>query len=73
MVITSQSSRPALVHLAMAILFALAAVWAAIGGWRAAHTSGGSLRTIVLGLALIGFVSLTLRELRALRGAPSRP
>jgi len=73
MVSTSQSSRPAVVHLALAILFALAAVWAGINGWRAAQTSGASLRTIVLGLALVGFVSLTLRELRALRGAPGSP
>ena len=60
----------------LAVLFAIAAISAALWSWRLIRVEGFTLRSVLWLLALLGFISLTWRSARAAslagRGAPPR-
>lgn len=71
----AESSAPprAVGHWLLAAMFALAGLWAARQAWRFWEAGGVSGRVVLLALALLGFVSLVVREVRAARrGAGGR-
>jgi hypothetical protein len=49
----------------LAVMFAIAAIAAAVWSWRLVRAEGFSVRSIVWLLALLGFISLTWRTARA--------
>ena len=61
-------------HWVLAVLFAIAAIAAAVWSWRLMRAEGFTVHSVIWLLALIGFISLTWRSARAAslagRGTP---
>lgn len=61
----------------LAVVFAIAAIAAAVWSWRLIRAEGFTVRSTIWLLALLGFISLAWRSARAAslagRGAPPRP
>ena len=60
----------------LAVMFAIAAIAAAVWSWRLIRTEGFTLRSVIWLLAVLGFISLAWRSAGAARvagrGAPPR-
>ena len=67
---TKSSTRAALVgHTVLAAMFALAGFWALRRGWALLESGEGGWQLAIPILAVLGSISLVLRELRALLAA----